>query len=497
MSRAASEWIALIQTSPIAIRGERLALQRLFASAQDPTSYEVELLLLTELDTEGRIVGVVHFDPENVDAAFEELDERFLASDEATELSRAGHDLLTAYNTREWERFGALFTDDCVVVDHRPVSGGVMQGAEARILNSQELIALVPNLRMMILAVDRESASLMLARTRSAGTDELGNPVEFVNSVIMRSSGSQISLLEYFAPEAINEAMARYEELESEASSAALDTSAHAHLENVCMVAARRLDEAALRGDWPAVAAQLAEDITLEDRRQGLRWSLVGRDALLEQMRIIAAGSQIHHEPLAVRGDRLALWRHTVLAGGFEVESLVVLELNEAGQHWRGINFEPDDLDGAFRVLDERYLNGEGAPYAQVWLPICELRLGYNTRDWLRTRALLADDATLADHRPVSLGVLTADEWVRSMSVQVDLSPDMRFFYPTILYIDSRVVVSELHAIGSTSEGGEVELRFINVDLVRGGLIRRHEWFPIDALDTALARARELSEASD
>ena len=72
-------------TSVIATRGERLALTRIRSSNRDPRQgdFGVEMLNIVEIDTDERIVAHVAFDPNDIDAAFEELDARYLAGEGA------------------------------------------------------------------------------------------------------------------------------------------------------------------------------------------------------------------------------------------------------------------------------------------------------------------------------------------------------------------------------------------------------------------------------
>ena len=72
-------------TSVIATRGERLALTRIRSSNRDPRQgdFGVEMLNIVEIDTDGRIVAHVEFDPNDIDAAFEELEARYLAGEAA------------------------------------------------------------------------------------------------------------------------------------------------------------------------------------------------------------------------------------------------------------------------------------------------------------------------------------------------------------------------------------------------------------------------------
>ena len=69
----------------IATRGERLALMSypLLGRDQRPEAFHIEMLGVVEIDADDRIVARVLFDLDDIDAAFEELDARYLAGEAA------------------------------------------------------------------------------------------------------------------------------------------------------------------------------------------------------------------------------------------------------------------------------------------------------------------------------------------------------------------------------------------------------------------------------
>ena len=69
----------------MATRGERLSLTRICSSNRDPRPGEfgVEMLGVAEIDSDERFAAHVLFDPDNIDAAFAELDARYLAGEAA------------------------------------------------------------------------------------------------------------------------------------------------------------------------------------------------------------------------------------------------------------------------------------------------------------------------------------------------------------------------------------------------------------------------------
>ena len=68
----------------IATRGERLVLSRARYSGHDQAeAFQTEVLHVVEIDADERIAAAVIFDPDDIDAAFEELEARYLAGEAA------------------------------------------------------------------------------------------------------------------------------------------------------------------------------------------------------------------------------------------------------------------------------------------------------------------------------------------------------------------------------------------------------------------------------
>ena len=84
--RALAEAVTDVTSTVIAIRGERLAMTRICAPNRDRQQgdFGVEMLGIAELDTDDRLGVHVMFDLDDIDAAFEELDARYVAGEAAS-----------------------------------------------------------------------------------------------------------------------------------------------------------------------------------------------------------------------------------------------------------------------------------------------------------------------------------------------------------------------------------------------------------------------------
>ena len=107
----------------IATRGERLVLTRDRYSGRDeqPEAFRVEMLSIVEIDADERIAAVVAFDLDDFDAAFAELDARYLAG-EAAAHARTWSVIVQRLTPRSTGSELPAMTPDWVSIDHRRVA---------------------------------------------------------------------------------------------------------------------------------------------------------------------------------------------------------------------------------------------------------------------------------------------------------------------------------------------------------------------------------------
>ena len=93
---------------------------------QKPDAFRTEVLCVVEIDADERIVASVSFDLDDIDAAFEELDARYLAG-EAAAHARTWSVITGTYAAVNRHEVPAT-TPDWVIVDHRPI--GTFEAAD-------------------------------------------------------------------------------------------------------------------------------------------------------------------------------------------------------------------------------------------------------------------------------------------------------------------------------------------------------------------------------
>jgi hypothetical protein len=194
----------------IATRGERLALTRTRVSGGDqrPDAFGVELLNITEIDTDNRISAGVLFDVDDMDAAFVELDARYLAG-EAASHSQTWSVIAQGYAAANRGEIAAT-VPDLVNIDNRQLA----------MIESGELVPYLrdtfdelANFSTYVEAVHRLTDLGVVVTHVGAGTSKEGFDAEWrmINVVVV--DGDLISRSEMFDEADIDTALARFDEL--------------------------------------------------------------------------------------------------------------------------------------------------------------------------------------------------------------------------------------------------------------------------------------------
>ncbi|WP_019696145.1 BTAD domain-containing putative transcriptional regulator, partial [Mycobacterium avium] len=474
--------ITKIASDVIAIRGQRLFLgrTRFFGREQGPGAFHSEVLGLVELDAEDRMLARVVFDPNDIDAAFEELDARYLTGEAAAyartwSLLRASDAALDRYEV-------PAHTPDWANVDHRRATAFEPGGLIAYLRAGWDLAEDVKN---HILAVHRMTERGAVVTHLAHGRLRNRSDVEWREVALVMFEGDLVSRCELFDEADLPDALARFEELHRPAPRPENVTSRLIEL---------FLAHFAIR-DWDAMAELLADDFYSEDRRRTLNAGIRrGRDA--EMANWHATGdvwmSDVSSTVIATRGAHLALFRFAFASQehepeAFQAAALGVVQASDDNQATASIVFDPDDFDAAFEELDARYLAGEAAAHARIWSVI--------TRAYSRTnRCELPDmttDSVLIDHRTT---VTTEREPLPGFLPSLwEIMPDLSVYIEAVHRLSDRGAVITQVARGTSQQGFDAEWRAIVVGILDGDLYTRIEAFDDTDLDAALTRFDELS----
>ncbi len=380
--------VTRLETTPLAVRGENFALGRVVAGGDRPDLYSVEMLNVLVIDDDGFLASECLFDPSDVRAAFAELD-RIATKDDVAGPAETYEDVerfVHAYNARHWEECRRIFMDDIVYIDRRPASHGELLGAE-KVVEVSQAFAELATVRLRLDRYLRVSERGVLMELSDTGWNADGVEFEIPSIVlVVRTSDRRVARIERFAEDERDEALARYEALCVAPS-----------IENTATRWAHRGAALMLAGEWEAHAKLLAPDYVFEDRRSGLRTILNKDEAAAQTAELSArAMDRVSFDVIAVRGDRLALIKSVIGYGGYEVDALIVLDVDPEHGLVRDIFFDASDMTGALAELDERAARSEGNRHVRF---IHRMRDALVAQDWEAFRSIYAPDCIWDDRR--------------------------------------------------------------------------------------------------
>jgi hypothetical protein len=465
-----------LSSTVIATRGQRLALIRFRTSMRGSPPGEViaDVVGIVEIDADNRLVAAVHFDSDDIDAAFEELEARYLVG-EAAAHADAWSVIARTYAAFNRHEFPST-TPDSVYIDHRPLVTNDASDLAANIRATWELMDVSFYIAE---SVHRLSELGAVVTQTLKGTSNEGLDVEYRMIDILTVEGDLLTRVEVFDEADLEAALARFDELQPQAP----------RLENAASQVERRFLTYFAARDWDAYAELLSDDVCMDDRRHvvnaGVRH---GRDAEIASQRAVADVGVTHFTStvVAIRGRRLALGCYSVFDGWSGSKVLCVSEINAENQIAARVAFDSDDLDAAFAELDARYLAGEAAPHAHTWTALTQVQAAYNRHEVPATTA----DCVNVDQRS---GIAFAPGDVTAyIGATYDVAPNVKGHLEAVHRLGNLgVVVTEVVA-GTSHEGFAFEWREVALFAFEGDLVSRFELYDETDLDAALARFDEL-----
>src|SRR6185312_4530381 len=295
--------------STVATRGKRLALIRFAFASQDqpPEAFSTAALGIVEINADNRIAAIVVFDLDEIDAAFAELDARYLAG-EAAAHSHTWSAITATYAAVNRGEIPAT-APDLVDIDHRLVAaigpGDVKAYLRAALGDS------VDN-RVYIEAVHRLTDLGAIVAHAAHGTSRDGGlKAEWRMANVIQVEGDLISRYEMFDESDLDAALTRFEALHPPAR----------QLENAASQATERLWSYFATRSWAEMAEMMADDVLTVDRGGVVNAGVIrGREVNVANMRAVAkiGFEDIASTVIATRGQRLALIRIRSSAHGFE-----------------------------------------------------------------------------------------------------------------------------------------------------------------------------------
>ncbi|WP_240630824.1 BTAD domain-containing putative transcriptional regulator [Mycolicibacterium sp. GF69] len=470
-----------VTSSVVAVRGERLALSRTqYRAGED---FHADTLDVIEIDA-NHLTAYVGFDPDDIDAAFEELERRYLAG-EAVPHAQTWAAIAGAYAAVRRHELPPT-TPGWVNVDHRRVTSFAPNDLAPYLKATWDLLA--PDLAIYIEAVHRlTDAGAVVTRVVEGRSGE-GFNAEWREIGLSTVHGGRINRSELFDETDLDAALARLDELDLE----------RRPLSNAASRVVERYCKSLVARDWAAMAETMAENIVFDDRRRvvnaGVRH---GRDVQIADNQVAAelGAEYVTFEVIATRGERVALHRvHTINrdtpTGEIAAQMLGIAEIGADNQMAAIVTFDDDDLDDAFQELETRYMAGEAARYATTWSLVTNAFAGLNRREFVPTTPDWAniDHRQLTGFKPGDLQAFVRASW--------EVTPDMQNRIQQVHRLNEIGAVVTHLAHGTTREGFEAEWKSINILTFDGDMINRCEAFEESDLDVAIARFEELQPST-
>ena len=232
----------------IAVRGERLALSRVRYSGhnQELGAFVAEMLIVFEMNADGRFAAAVAFDLDDVDAAFEELDARYLAGEAAAHAQTWS--VISRGNAAANRNARLPMTPDSSMIDHRLRTTLNADGITAYIRATWDL---TPELHMFIESVHRLNDVGTVVTHASHGTSQDDFEAEWRQITLFTVDGDLCNRCEIFDEADLDAALARFDELQPQAR----------RVENAASQVTERFQAHFAARDWDAMAEMLADEL--------------------------------------------------------------------------------------------------------------------------------------------------------------------------------------------------------------------------------------------
>jgi DNA-binding SARP family transcriptional activator len=495
MRIAASERVN-VEGELLATLGERHMLSRMTSRMQDAGivdsdnrigDLEIVLLVVTRVDTSGRIAQIERFKPNDLGLALARLVELH-AEDELPPEQRERSSIVAGSLRAQTIDNSA----DAVVVDHRLAGDALLQEEPGTHHQGTDGVGLtsIPE-RRRIVDVLGFTKGVALFEIDCVGPVMQSGSQFRVIAINQTADGGQTSRSEVYSPSQLDKAIARFDELSDSSGTDAILPP------NKAAIARRWETDALLRGDLVTYLACFAPDVVYEDRQY--RLTVAGVAAIEGNARYVLNGgslSELSTRLLATRGDRLSLHRTCaqqkfVDSGPVESEYLELIETDDVELICHFNRYLPNDLDAAFAELDARFAAGEGEPFD--WAGETAPLAAYNRQDWAAYEASLAEDFRFVDHGTVRFGEQDRTQFMSTLRTGFDLVPDGKTRVLAVARLTTAGGVYLWERTGHDQTGGLVSWREVAIHVREGGLVQRMESFPIDQLATAVAQFDRLT----
>ena len=506
-----------IRSELLATLGESLALYRLvmsFDSYAMAGASEVELLVLDEVNADGRRIVREIFAADRLDQAIAALYARHADRVPAgAARTRAGATagsvatLVAVASSHDLTRFAAALSPAVAAIDHRQLGLPPSRGAAALTRDVGALFELAADVGLRSVDVLCLEAGALLQRAVVTGTDR-GSGGAFELPLLLLWTFDDAGLLarwEVFDAEREAEALARVDALGAGPPARPVPRRVRA---NAAAATAARIAAAVAASDLGVIERLCADAVQIVHHPTGRTY---GRAELLESFRNVfqAKGITVREETLATLGDALALSRQVISVasvdegrisiGAVELDLVFLEEVDGSGLRNRAEIFAADHLGDAVARLYQRHaeLLPEGPARRRAAVTA-------RTVTYTLTDATTPDESLLfdpryedIDHRSVGYGTLSTDEARKLIVTQRALADSLRFRVEDVFALCPDGLVRTTTTTGVWRDGGGAFERTVCMLSLFGpdGRAVRQETFDEGRAADALARFDELTQA--
>ncbi|MFI5506966.1 ATP-binding protein [Mycobacterium sp. NPDC051804] len=474
----------------LAVRGEHLELR--WARQRDDAGNETSGLMVIEVDQDGMVVYQSRFDEDDFDGAYRELEERYHSGEGAYlgARSNAVIEFALAVNRRDLDRAFSEFTDPNFSSESRSQAIFAYRSASEFRAGIEELQSMVTRMRIWYSATSWPSPTVTVSRYEREATGHDGEEYTWSGLNVVEIRDDRIMSMCQFDIED-EEAAFSYAEEQIRTAASRLG------VRNQASERAHAAIKAAQEHDADAMVDCYTEDFVYDDRRRLGGNPIADLRSAVEG--ILAQYTLFEARALAVRGTRLSLsWTRWRNDQGFQTGYLVVHEVGEDGRFIYEGRFDEDDFVGAYRELDERFYNGEGAQFAEVGITPTEVVIALNQGDSDRVfNELTVPGAPVENRSRLPFPNRSADV-LRSSFAELDtMVSSTRTWFSAMCWVSHvwGVVRFERDAVGK--DGERYEWSHLVVLEIRDGRIASMCEFEIDDEEAAFAHAEEQSRAND
>ena len=474
----------------LAVRGDRLAL--CVGRWSDHSGNESVHHIVFELTDDGRLGCLVYFDEDDLDGAYQELENRYYAGEgaEFAEYGRFATQYVTTMNRGDFDTmFNELTSADFRFENHARSIFPDRSAGELR-ATFEDLYAMLASVRSWFSALHWVSPTMHIGRLEREGVGHDGERFAWTRIIVNQYLDGRLASIAEFDEDDEDAGFAYAEEERVRAVANLLAVS------NQASEVARGYVRAMNAGDVAAAADHAADEYEITDRRHLSGDPVCGRAAAQAAIdRIMKQYSHFESRVLAVRGDSVALtWSRWSDDTGNESSYLHVLETGTDMRIVTEVRFDEDDFDGAYRELEARYYAGLGDQFETHGKLAAEYVLAANRGDFDSMFGEMSSPDLLIENRSRSFFPdRNADELRTTYEELYAMVPTLRSWFSTGRWLSPTVWIGRLEREGVGHDGERFSWSRIMVNEYRDGRVASMSNFDPDDAEAAIVYAEELA----